>query len=408
MLRIRTDDRAKTLLQPVDDVLQRALRMLPGGPVLEVTVGPVDGFYRLSDAGVVLAERLEGPGVHHPDEPMEAAPLDRWRRALCSVLEAASLRELARRSGATPDLADWRWVGAALYAADVVAPDASLALPDIARGLATGDLGATPRGGVLAYLAWRQSGTDPLQQATYLLEGGVVSAQEWLKLVGWLLDPSGPARRLPLPVVPPAPTDIPATMPPWSWRPVAVPAHARGGRIEVEGAGAVAQPWAVADAPHHSIAGATEGGCRLLPGSGGPTGRWDVASADAFGQIVGARGITFDFRAGGAVELVLADAFVGPLAAVAMAEEVGTSGVTMGRWKVAGPQRLAFQGLQAASMTLHGRRQGGFAMPAGGFGLATWLQALEEGPWAWKQMPERLVLRGTMRGGAVEVRLRPA
>ena len=47
-------------------------------------------------------------------------------------------------------------------------------------------------------------------------------------------------------------------------------------------------------------------------------------------------------------------------------------------------------------------------MPAGGFGLATWLQALEEGPWAWKQMPERLVLRGTMRGGAVEVRLRPA
>ena len=47
-------------------------------------------------------------------------------------------------------------------------------------------------------------------------------------------------------------------------------------------------------------------------------------------------------------------------------------------------------------------------MPAGGFGLEPWLKALGEELWAWKVHDDRLVLRGAMRGGMVEVRLRRA
>ena len=408
MLRLRPDTRAHELLSPVDDQLQRALRMLPGGPAAPVLVQPCPTPYRLAGPAIVLSEDLLGPGIHHPSEPEGPARLDRWRRALASVLEGASLLELARRTQATPDTNDWRWIGAAIYAADVVAPDAGLALPDIAVGLASADMGAYPRGGVLPYLAWRQSGTDPLQQAQYLLEGGVVSPQEWLKLAGWLADPRGPVQRLSVVPTLPAAVDVPVDLAPWSWRKVHIPPHPRGGKVEVQGDGAVAKPGAVADVEHRTLAAAGEGGCSLLPGVGGPTGCWEVASAEGFGQIMGARGIQFSFRPSGQLELVLADAFVGPLAAVAMAEEVGTSGVTTGSWRVAGPHQVQFVGIRSASLTMHGRRRGGFAMPAGGFGIGSWLQALEDAPWAWKQLPDRLVLRGTMQGGAVEVRLRPA
>ena len=410
MLRLLPTREAKALLDPVDDALQRALRLIPGGSPLVVGIDELEGasVYELRGDEVVLSTRLLGPRVHALGETPGQLALDRWRRALCSVLEAASLRELARRTDLPPDPSDWRWIGAALYAADAVAPEAQLALPDIAAGLGSGDLVACPRAGVLAYLAWRQAGTDPMQQAQYLLEDGIVSVREWLKLGGWVFDPSGPARRLPGPVPSPPPSALPATLGPWSWRPLVVPPDPRGGRIEAEGPGGAAQSWALGGATHRSLAGSTDGPCTLVGRPGAPLGSWEVASAEGFGQIMGARGIQFDLHADGRLQLVLADAAVGPLAALAMAEEVGESGVSEARWSVAGPRRLHFHDVRSESLTLHGRRGQSFAVPSGGFGIGAWLSALEEGPWAWKEMPGRLVLRGEMLGSTIEVRLRPA
>ncbi len=409
MLTLQPDAEATDLLAPVEDVLHKAARLLPGGAPVAIRLADLGRPYLVGTSRtpeVVLDRGLLGPGPHASWEPTTALPpLDRWRRALSCVLEGCALVELARRTDAPPDLDDWRWVGAAIYAATMVAPDAHLADPDLAVALTTGDLARHPRAGVAAYQAWRQVGVDPIQQAQYLIDGGVVSGQEWLKLGRWIFNTRGPMSTLPGPVHPVDPVDIPTELTPWSWRLLHVPAHRRGGHVEVDGPGAVHRPWAQADEPLRTLSGSPEAPSRLTPGPGGPVGTWEVASAEAFGHIVGARGVQLTFRGDGQLELLLADAFIGPLAAVAMADELGTSGLTHGRWRVVGPQRLGFEGLQGATLTMHGRRQG-FAMPTGGFGLEPWLKALCDDPWAWKTHDDRLVLRGTMRGGTVEVRLR--
>lgn len=411
MLTLQPDAEAEALLEPVKDVLAKATRLLPGGAPVAVRLADLQRPYLVGSSHtpeVVLDRALLGPDTHAAWEPVtELPPLDRWRRAMSCVLEGCALVELARRTDRPPDLDDWRWVGAAVYAADMVAPDVHLADPDLANALSSGDLVRHPRAGVAAYQAWRQTGVDPIQQAQYLIEGGVVSGQEWLKLGRWIFDQRGPAAKLPCPVSPVPPVDIPTTLTPWSWRLLSVPAHQRGGFVAVEGPGAVHKPWAEADTPLRTMAGTPELPSHLSPEPGGPLGTWEVASAEAFGHIVGARGVQFTFHGDGRLELVLADASVGPLAAVAIADELGTSGLTQGRWRVAGTRRLGFVGLEDAMLTMHGRRQG-FAMPTGGFGLEPWLKALCDDPWAWKVHEDRLVLRGTMRGGAVEVRLRKA
>lgn len=400
------DDRARDLLAPVLALVHRGLDRFPDAGVLTVEVGAASGWSDLRGDSILLSEGLLGPEVHHPDEaPGPLPPLDRWRRAAACVLEGAALRELARRTGVDVG-ADWRWVGSAVDAADRVAPELSIAGPDLAQALATGDLGAHPRAGVAAMRAWRASGADPIERAHYLICGGILSCEEWLSLGSWVFDPRGAAALLPVPIERVADADIPVALGPWTWRPLLVPAHGRGGLIEVEGDGIVGEPWAVAEEAHRTLAASTHG-CRLQGSPGGPVGRWEVASAAGFGQVLGARGIEFAFHGGGALELVLADAFVGPLAAVAMAEEVGTSGTVSGRWRVAGARRLAFRGVAGHGLTMHERR-GGFLVPAQGFGLGQWLRALEDDAWAWEIAQDgRLVMRGTMMGGTVEVRLRP-
>jgi hypothetical protein len=369
----------------------------------------LDGYYAFAEDGaLLLSAALAGPELYHPLESHgPIPPLDRWRRAAASVLEGAALLELARRTGSEPALSDWRWVGAAIYAADTVAPSLALSLPDLALAIQTGDLGANPRAGVAAYQAWRQSGTDPVHQAQYLIDGGIVSAAEWIKLGGWVLDPTGAASRLPLPIQAVSRRAVPTMMPPWSWGPVRVAAHPRGYAVVVDGPGALRDPWAAGGRDHDTLAGGTESASFLELEPGGPVGTWEVASAEAFGQIVGARGIQFTFHVDGRLTLLLTDAFVGPLAAVAMADELGASGVTDGRWAVAGPHMLSFANLKSEALPLMGRGPWRFANAATSFGLPQWISALEEGPWAWRIMPDRLVLRGSMRGGTVEVRLRP-
>lgn len=408
MVRLRTDDRAERLLDPVRARLDAALALLPDAPDLAVTVGDVPAWFALAGDAVVLSAGLEGPGVHHPLEPAgPLPPLDRWRRAAGSVLEAAALRELSRRAHLAPG-DDWRWVGAAIHAADATAPELGLALPDVALAVTTGSPGSNPRAGAAVMRAWAAQGIDPMHQARYLVDGGVVSAVEWAKLGRWVLSPEGGLGLLPVRVDRVPESDVPCELAAWSWRPLAVPAHPRGGVVRVEGDGLVEDPWGEAGVPLRTLAAAASTSCRFVPDAGGPVGAWEVASAEGFGQVLGARGIRFEFHADGRLGLVLADAFVGPLAAVAMAEEIGTSGSVSGRWKVAGRQLLRFEGIETQALTLHGRRDR-FLMPAKGFGLGEWLKALDEDAWAWQVVQaDRMVMRGRMLGGEVEVRLRRA
>jgi len=408
MAAIDADAAAAELLQPVWATLQRGLAQLPAGASVPVSVGPVDGFYALEDGRAVLSELLVSGLIHHPDEqdgPLP--PLDRWRRAAASVLECASLLELSRRSGMPPG-SDWRWQGGAIHAADAVAPELGLAGPDLALAITTGNPGEHPRAGLAVMRAWAASDVDPIKQTAYLLGGGVVSPPEWLRLGAWVFSPRGGLGALPVRVTRVPDVDVPVDLPPWSWRMLRVPAHARGGRIEAQGPGAIEEPWARAGETLSTLIGAADGPCRFVPDPGGPVGSWEVASAEGFGQVMGARGISFEFRADGRLQLVLADAAVGPLAAVAMAEEVGTSGVTQGRWRVDGRFLLRFEGIESHNLTMHGRR-GQYLVPAQGFGLGQWLQALTDDAWAWQPAgPGRMVLRGRMLGGEVEVRLRAA
>src|SRR5687767_7850269 len=135
MLSLLPDDRAAELLRPVRPILDRALASMPDGPPLGVRVGALDPAagtlaprtYALQGDEVVLSDGLLGPGLSHPGEPIgPLPPMDRWRRACGGVLEAAALRELSRRSG-LPVGDDWRWLGAAIFAADQLAPELGLA-----------------------------------------------------------------------------------------------------------------------------------------------------------------------------------------------------------------------------------------------------------------------------------------
>lgn len=411
--RLDLDDRAELLLAPVADVIRAGLDRLPPVPPLRVELGEVEGFARLHGATLTLSSPLDGPAIHHVDEPQgPIPPLDRWRRAAGCVLEAVATLALARqvRLPIDPTTAqDWRWVGAAIHAADRVAPELGIAWPDLALAIRTANPGRHPRAGVAVMRAWEARGQDPLAQVRYLLGGGVLSGPEWLEVGSWILSPRGASSELPVSVARPEEVDIPVALGPWSWVALRIPPHPRGGRLEVEGGGEIGDPWAPGGATHRTIAGATEGPCRVIGTPGGPLGDWTVASAEGFGQVMGARGIAFTFQRTGVARIVLADAFVGPLAAVAMADHVGTSGVVEGRWRVAGPHQLAFEGITPHSLTMHGRsqrRHDRFMMPAGGFGLGEWLEALSDAPWGWEQRPDRLVMRGTMMGGPVEVRMR--
>lgn len=404
-MKIVCDDRARALLDPVADVVAAAVALLPPGDDLYVSMGEVAGFSRRHRAQLVLSELLEGPHTHHPDEVGPLPPMDRWRRAAGQVLEAAATLGIERAVG-QPAADDWRWVGLAMDMVQLIAPSLHVADEGLALAVQTGFPGAYPRAGAAVMKAFRVKGQDPWVRGLELLRGGVLSSAEWLQIGEWVLRADGARAHLPLPIDRVGEIDIPCAIDPWRWQPLTVPAHKRGGRIEVEGPGRVEDPWAVAGAVHRTLAGATDDVVQFWPSSGGPVGQWKVTSAEGFGQVMGARGLYFELDGAGRVQVTFANAFVGPLAAVRMAEEVGTSGVVRGRWSVGGPQRLDFHELDDSSLTVHHR--GGFMMPARGFGIQAWLQALQSDPWAWQVNGDRLVLRGQMHGAWVDVRLRRA
>lgn len=413
MVRIEPCERAESLLSPVEALLVRALSALPDAPALGIQVGslPEGSLFALSGDAVTLSEDLCGPALSHPSEqPGPLPPFDRWRRSCGCVIEAACLRELSRRTSQPPGT-DWRWVGGAIALADRLAPELNLDLPDVALAIGTGSPGSYPRAGAAVMRAWRAFGLDPAQRVEALLAGGILSAIEWLKIGAWVLSPEGAASLLPVAAPRVAELALPAEIPPWSWRPLRLGPGPRGMRLETS-AGAIDTPWVVGGQPAVALAAATDAASTVFATPGGPVGLWTVASAEGFGSVMGARGIQFHFREDGRLELVLADAFVGPLAAVAMADQVGTSGLCAGTWSVAGERKLRFSKIDARALTLHGRSRDRFLVPARGFGLGEWIEALAEDLWEWQLAgpsdPDRLVMRGRMLGGGVEVRLRRA
>jgi len=145
-----------------------------------------------------------------------------------------------------------------------------------------------------------------------------------------------------------------------------------------------------------------------VPATGGPVGRWENLSATGWGQVFGVRGITWTFHGDGRLEFLLADAFAGPPDALAMAEEVGTSGLVPGRWAVSGPREVRLSRLDTTGLSMHGRTTGTFAMPAGAMGMGQVLQAMQDGPWTWRTTGDELYLEGRMMGGPVQMRFRRA
>lgn len=395
------------LVQPLRSLLNPALDRLAPGPTLQVVLGDVPDVYALEGTTLTLSTGLLGPDMHHPAEPEATVRLDRWRRAASAILEGAALAALAEATERTPDLTDWRWVGAAVEAADHACSDLQLGLPDLVRAAEVAVPGADPRQGVAVYRSLRRAGEDPWAAASaWVRDERPVTAEQWLQAGRWTLG-AGLAAEVGVPLELPARQDIPVQVPAWSWVPLEVPAHPRGGRVRIEGGAHVRQAWASGGEPLRTLAGALDEPGRLTPEVGGPVGTWENVSAHGFGQLFGVRGITWTLHGDGRLEMLLADAFAGPVEAIEMAENMGTSGIVPGRWRIAGEQALSFSDLRTAQLTMHGRDGNPFALPAGG-GLGQALQALQEGAWRWRIDGDELFLTGRMMGGPLEMRFRRA
>lgn len=395
-------DEVRDLLAPGAAMLSGAAAALRPAPPLRVRFGATDGFSALQGDDLTLSDALRGPQVQHPlDAAAEGAGVDRWRRGLGLVVEALALRDLSEHSAAPP----WLLAGLAVDAADTALAGLQLADQALALAARTGDFAAHPRAGVAVVRAVGR------ERATAWLEGGV-GARAWFDAAQAFLGAQGLASRLGLAVTVPE-VDVPADLPPWSWRRVLVPAHPRGGSVRARG-GACGPCWAVGGEVLRALAVGMGQGGSLQPEVGGPVGSWDLSSAAGFGSFFGARGMTWQIHGSGKVDFILADAFVGSVQDLPASERVGTSGLAVGRWRVAGPRQLAFYDIRASGLTMHGRQPDAddgdvpFAMPSGGVGLGGALEVLTEAPWRWDERDGRLHLRGFVSGGALELRLAPS
>ena len=388
---VAIDPRADALIAPFRQAWADARARLPARRDLAVRLGDV-ALWALDGEGIVLDARLAAEGTHHPMDAGDPRGLDRWRRALACLLEAEATAALPEGRGPA-----WVKAGLAIHAAGRAAPGLGLDLVDLAAGRG-GDLGAWPRGGGSVIAAWDRSGDGWSRGLRAWTEG--VTPADVLDAARAVLSAEGVGGVADAPRRPAV--DVPATLGSWCLTRVAVPAHARGGRIDIEGDGVVDPIWAAAGAPLHGVAVSGPGGCRLMPSAGGPLGAWELVTAEGFGQVFGARGLVFEFRADGRLQVVFADAFVGGFDALPLADRLGTSGVARARWRVAGPAALSVHDIDTSGVTMHGKGAERFAMPMGEAGLAGGLRAMAESPWRWTRRDDRrLVLSGRIGGGPV-------
>lgn len=376
-----------SLLDPVAVVLREGAATL-GVEVPHAEFGDVPDFWAVQGDAVVLDRRLLGPDVFHPSERQDW-PIDRWRRAAVSLLEAAVWRTLPE------SVAPWLRLGLAIDRVDAACPALGVADGDILSAIEGADWLRQPRGGVVAARMWRRQGIAPPID--------VRDPAVWLAIGRWLFDAQGARAGLQVSAKLPPAYDVPTQLTPWSWRRLAIPAHPRGGQVAVVGAAAVEPGWAVADAPYEGLAAAI-GEARLIPAPGGPIGRWILRTAEGFAQVFGARGMLYAFTTGGQLRLEFADAFIGPLSALEESERVGTSGTALGRWAVSGANEFRLSRIDSSSLITHGRKSRDMALPVGEYGMGAILTAMQEQPWRWEVSNDSLRLYGRVMGRSVEMR----
>lgn len=404
--RILTSEPVAQLIRSLRPLLDGALADLPPGPAVHVRFADIPSVYAVDGQEVLLSQGLAGPDMHHPLEGEGSLRLDRWRRVIACILEGVVLVALADACSRSADLADWRWVGLAVELADHACPDLQLGLADLVRAAEVGCPGEDPRQGIGVYRALRRRGDDPMRTACDWITGArALTGEDWLEAGAFVVG-AGLAAEVGVPVDVRSAVDVPVSdVPAWSWLRLDVPAHRRGGEVIAHGGAVVGQAWAKGGERLKTLAGALDARGSLKTGIGGPAGTWENVSAHGFGQPFGVRGITWTLRPDGGLELLLADAFAGPVEALEMAGSVGTSGVVPGRWSVGGERALRFSQLVTSHLTMHGRDADPFVVPAGG-ALPQALQSLQEGTWSWRLSGEELWLSGHMMGGPMQMRFR--
>jgi hypothetical protein len=367
-----------------------------------LSVAPPGG----APADVVLPEWIltDAPSAAHDAARAEGRPvLDRFRTAVTAVWSAA----LA--GGPALDGAPAWWgpaAGAARLDAQVPALGVAWAALDALLAEPAVGLDSRPWAGVW----WFRS---PFAAAP-------PTAASWAAFGAWLRSPQGgPRADCPFGVglAPPLDT-LPAAAAPWSHLWLRVPPGQRRATLDPAVAGARA---ASPDAAALAIVGVAADGrvpaVRWEPA--GPVGTWVLDSGQVGAQVGAARGVELHLGADGRAELTAVDAFVGrPVRALLdLAETMGVTGVTTGRWEAvsAAPDgaagRITLRGWTARGATVRGRGHTGFALPADGWlGAAeAVLAALQSGPLDWSAAPDgRLVVEGPLFGARATFYLSPA
>lgn len=368
-------------LTPVLSAEARPLSVGPHG-VRSTDVELPEWIFEEAPSAALAAARAEGRPV-----------LDRFRAAVTAVWS------VALAGGPAPVGAPEWWgpaAGAARLDASVPALGVAWAALDALLAEPAAGLGSRPWAG----LWWLRS---PFADAP-------PTAASWAAFGAWLRSPQGgPRAECPFGVglAPPLDT-LPGTAAPWSHLWLRVPPGQRRATLDAAIAGARA---ASPGAPALAIVGVTDDArvpsVRWEPA--GPIGTWVLDSGQVGAQVGAARGVELHLGADGRAELTAVDAFVGrPVRALLdLAETMGVTGVTTGRWETVSAAadgaagRITLRGWTARGATVRGRGHTGFALPADGWlGAAeAVLAALQSGPLDWTAAPDgRLVVEGPLFG----------
>lgn len=387
MAHLQLDPNAATLLTPVLQLLQEAADGMAGSFTLQVGLGHVDGFSAFEGDVWLLSEGLAGPEMHHPSE-IEGLELDRWRRAMASVLEGIAWQHLIHELSVPRDRDGW-WCGAAVALADEAAPSLGLAASAHVQTLVTGDLAG--RGASILF-----ADVDVMERAAQWAKEPP-TPETLLGALAYALRPEGPRARLPLAVALPDPVSPPYTVDGWHFERLRTD---RPGLLSISG---VAGPSVIGSTPALVVA-CEQAEITLVD----PTilGGWDLASCAIPSTILGARGVTMRFYRNGALQILFADAFVGPLAAIEIARTMGHSGMTSGSWTLTGADSMAFGAIRDVPITMH-QRDGSQAIPQVGFGVTEWIAALAHTAWTVRLEGDDLHMSGRLMDMPVRLRLRP-
>lgn len=360
----------RTQVQPAVDALCERIAadaQLPVVP-LSVEAGPADGplLVRRSGSAVLSADAL-GPDMRLREDAWLAAlglPLDRWRRCIAGLTEAAVLEALDARDG-TPSN-PWEQtlrIGTAAQLVDAADPHLGHAWRAAAQLLQHPELSLheQPR----AALFWLRF-TDDCDPPTESL---------WHDFIRHVRDRSrGPASTLPVPIAsaPAVPFTRQLSLAPLSALPLRRDLRTAGRTWTVEGP-VLPRQLPPQDGAHTVVFSSVQGGGVVLRRTRqGPLGDWRLDSGSMGSNFGAARGVTLSLLADGRATLTAADGFVGPTTrgVLDMADQYGVSGSANGSWRLVSIDdstrsgRLRIEGLHAGMATVHGRGGGGFALPA--------------------------------------------